>query len=256
MADTDEHGQVAQETAAQTAAQQHAAPQPTAESAARGDTEDAGTAEGEPDSGTGERMSGWEIGCLVALLTGIGLFILGALLLAELEKGLDGYGQIEGDADGTTASVAAPLAAGATARYEDGLSVTVGEAERVAGAARGTYRFTVTYENDAHGELRIGARDAVANVSEYGDAPLVVRAGDSLDDTSLDGSTSDWHNSRAVGRKLSEPLGEDESVTVPVRVTVRPGDGHQAPLTVAVLPGGEHSTVHRDTAYWEMTLRA
>ncbi|MGP3973156.1 hypothetical protein ACTWQF_03795 [Streptomyces sp. 8N114] len=207
-------------------------------------------------SGAAGRMSGCQVGCLVLLGVGTLLLVVGMLLLAELEKGLDGYGQLEEGADGTSGSVADPLAPGATAEYEDGLRVTVGEVERVAGAAAGTYRFTVTYENDSDGELRIGERGAETNASEYDDAPLVVRAGESLDDTGAeDGSTSDWHNREAAGRTLTKPLGEDESVTVPVRVTVSPGNGDKTSLTVSVLPEGQDAGMYRDTAYWQMTLR-
>ncbi|MGP3985458.1 hypothetical protein [Streptomyces sp. 3N207] len=218
--------------------------EPAAQEAAAGDERDP------------RRMSGCQLGCVVVFVVGTLLLVVGMLWLSEVEKGLDGYGQLEEGADGTSGSVADPLAPGATAEYEDGLMVTVGEAERVAGAAAGTYRFTVTYENDSDGELRIGERDAEANASEYDDAPLVVRAGESLDDTGAeDGSTSEWHNSAAAGRTLAKPLGEDESVTVPVRVTVRPGSGEETSLTVSVLPEGDNSNMYRDTAYWQMTLR-
>ncbi|NSC23534.1 hypothetical protein FM076_21215 [Streptomyces albus subsp. chlorinus] len=212
------------------------------------------TAAGAEVPGGARRAGGWQAGCVAVLFLGVLLLAAGALWLSELERGLDGYGQIEEGAGGASAGVADPLAPGGTATYEDGLAVTVGGVRRVPGTAPGTYRFAVTYENHSDGTLRIGEPDAEANVSEYDDAPLVVRAGAALDDGAEDGSTSVWHTSRAAGRRLTAPLGEGERRTVPVRVTVRPGSGHETTLTVVVLPQGGSAT-GRDAAHWEMTLR-
>ncbi|MGH3313611.1 MAG: hypothetical protein ACRDP3_24005 [Streptomyces sp.] len=183
----------------------------------------------------------WQKGCLVALLVLSSLVVLGLLGLAELEKSLDGYGQLEQGPDDSSGSAADPLAPGATAEYEDGLTVTVSEPHREPGGR--AHRFTLTYENGTDETLKL------ALDSGYGGDPLDVRAGESLDDDGPeDGSTSDWLNQEQAARKLSPPLGEDDSVTVPVRVA---GDTKGMPITVEVTPPDDG---YRDTAYWQLTL--
>lgn len=183
---------------------------------------------------------------MVTLLVLVGLTVLGLWGIARLEKSLDGYGQLENGSDG---SVAAPLSAGVAARYEDGLEVTVGEPRREPGGR--AHRFSVTYENGTDATLSPAAGSADESVSEYGDAALVVRAGDPLDDTGPDdGSRSDWLNDDQVAHKLRKPLGEGESLTVTVRVA---GDTKGMAVTVELNPPPDQG--YRDAAYWKLTLR-
>ncbi|THA86025.1 hypothetical protein [Streptomyces sp. A0592] len=181
-------------------------------------------------------------GCAIAVLVLLVLAALGAWALAELEKGLDGYGQLE--QSGPSGSVADPLGPGATARYEDGLKVTVG---RPRPESDGTYSLTVTYENDTDEELRPGGESPAGAVSEYGPAPLVVRAGRSLDDHAS-GYSLDWVNSREAGAALMAPLGTDRKRTVPVRV--RPS-AKGIPVTVEVDPP---AAGYRETAHFQLIL--
>ncbi|GAA4949883.1 hypothetical protein GCM10023238_15230 [Streptomyces heliomycini] len=58
----------------------------------------------------------------------LGLLAWGAWALDEFEKGLDGAGQLE--QSGALGDRRDPLGPGATARYEDGLKVTVGPPRR------------------------------------------------------------------------------------------------------------------------------
>ncbi|MFJ1745667.1 hypothetical protein ACIOJD_05410 [Streptomyces sp. NPDC088116] len=193
----------------------------------------------------------WHKGCAAALsvfaVLGLVLGLLGLWGLSELEKGLDGYGQLEETDYGASGSVADPLAPGAIARYEDGLRVTVSEPrwkpeERI-------YCFTVTYENERDESLIPGGGSADESASEYGPAPLVVRAGEPLDDYGPDdGSTSDWLNRLEAGAELLSPLGAGERVAVPVRVT---GSAKGTPITVEVVPPDDS---YRETAYWKLTL--
>ncbi|MGW6982234.1 hypothetical protein ACWGE1_22820 [Streptomyces sp. NPDC054932] len=183
-------------------------------------------------------------GCAVAAAVLVVLAVLGAWALAEFEKGLDGYGQLE--QSGPAGHVADPLGPGATARYEDGLKVTV---SRPRPEADGTYSLTVTYENDTDEELRPGGESSVDSVSEHGPAPLVVRAGRSLDDHTS-GFSLNWLNSRESAAALMPPLGTDKKRTVPVRI--RPStDAKGIPVTVEVDPP---EAGYRETAYFELTL--
>ncbi|MDN3295001.1 hypothetical protein QWM81_13255 [Streptomyces ficellus] len=185
--------------------------------------------------------SRWPQGCAVALIVLVVLGSLGLWGLHEVEKGLDGYGQLEGGASYS------PLTPGTTARYEDGLKVTVSVPRREPDGR--TYSFTVTYENGTDRPLTPGDTSADASVSTYahGSAPLVVRAGQRYDDdTRLD--DIDWLNYLEAGEKLLPPLAEDESVTVPVRVT---GSRKGMPVTVEVTPP---DAGYRETASWELTL--
>lgn len=181
-------------------------------------------------------------GCAIAAVVLAVLVVLGAWALAEFEKGLDGYGQLE--QGGPSGYVADPLGPGATARYEDGLKVTV---SRPRPESDGTYSLTVTYENDTDEELRPGGESPEAGVSEYGSAPLVVRAGTSLDDYAS-GYSLTWLNWRESAAALVPPLGTDEKRSVPVRVKPsRTG----VPITVEVDPP---AAGFRETAYFQLTL--
>ncbi|WP_030759635.1 hypothetical protein [Streptomyces sp. NRRL F-2664] len=184
----------------------------------------------------------WLKGCTLAALVLLGLAGLGAWGLAEFEKGLDGYGQLE--QSGPSGSVADPLGPGATARYEDGLKITV---SRPRAEPDGTYSLTVTYDNDTDEELRPGGESAASAVSEYGDAPLTVRAGRSLDDHTS-GDSLDWLNSKESAAALLPPLGTDRTRRVPVRV--RPG-AKGATVTVEVDPP---AAGYRETAHFQLTL--
>ncbi|MFD5619702.1 hypothetical protein [Streptomyces yangpuensis] len=184
----------------------------------------------------------WLKGCAIAALGLLGLVGLGAWAIAELEKGLDGYGQLE--QSGPSGSVADPLGPGATARYEDGLKITV---SRPRAEPDGTYSLTVTYDNDTDEELRPGGDSAASAVSSYGDAPLAVRAGGSLDD-SASGYSLNWLNSDESAAALMPPLGADRKRTVPVRV--RPST-KGVPVTVEVEPP---TAGFRETAYFRLTL--
>ncbi|MDH6228861.1 hypothetical protein [Streptomyces sp. MJP52] len=184
----------------------------------------------------------WSKGCSIAVFVLLGLTGLGAWGLAELEKGLDGYGQLE--QGGPAGSVADPLGPGATARYEDGLKVTV---SRPRPEPDGTYGLTVTYDNGTDGTVRPIGDSPGTGVSEYGPAPLVVRAGRSLDDHSS-GVTPSWLNSEEVAAALVPPLGPDRRRTVPVRI--KP-NGEGVTVTVEVAPP---TASFRETAYFQLTL--
>ncbi|MEU5209016.1 hypothetical protein [Streptomyces sp. NPDC020742] len=193
------------------------------------------------------RANRWYAGCTAAFTVLCALGALAVWGLSELEKGLDGYGQIEETADGTSGGAADPLAPGVTAHYEDGLSVTVGVPHREPGGP--AHRFTLTYENDTDATLTPGGDSAAASVSEYQAAPLVVRAGDPLDSgTPEGGSSSDWLNRDEAAQRLMRPLRAGERRTVPVRVV---GSVEGMAVTVAVAPPDDG---YRETAYWKVTL--
>jgi len=190
---------------------------------------------------TATRTSVWPIGCTIAVLVLTVLAGLGAWALAELEKGLDGYGQLE--QGGASGSVADPLGPGMTARYEDGLEITVGAPLR---EPDGTYRFTVTYDNGTDEDLHLGDETPQAGVSTYGPAPLVVRPGKSLDDY-VTGYDLTWLNEEASARALMSPLAADDKRTVPVHISAtRPG----IPVTVEV---AVPDAGYRETAYFQLT---
>ncbi|MFJ2593770.1 hypothetical protein [Streptomyces erythrochromogenes] len=105
----------------------------------------------------------------------------------------------------------------------------------------------MTYENDTDEELRAGGESPAGAASEYGPAPLVVRAGRSLDDHAS-GYSLDWVNWREAGAALVPPLGTDRKRTVPVRV--RPST-KGIPVTVEVDPP---TAGYRETAHFQLTL--
>ncbi|WP_284581540.1 hypothetical protein [Streptomyces sp. 2P-4] len=204
------------------------------------------TPAGDPRPGTSAAPAaaapGRFTGCGAALLAAAVLACLGLVGLHELERGIDGYGQLE-ETSGADGGVADPLAVGRTARYEDGLKVTVGAPRR---GADGTHLITVTYRNDTDGEQRIGGDSAETAVSEYGEAPLVVRAGRSLDRHTSGGVR--WSNRGESAAALLPPLAEDGKRTVPVRLTA---DRTGTTVTVEVRPPDDG---YREAAYWEFTL--
>lgn len=173
-------------------------------------------------------------GCAIALIAFFALIALGAHALTEFEKGLDGDGQLE--QPGPSGSVSQPLGPGMTARYEDGLWVTVGHPER---HDDGTYSLTVTFENGTDEELRLGEK-AFADT-------LDVEPGESGQDYAP-GHDVNWLNRHEAVSALAPPLAEDKERTVPVLLKpARKG----APITVEVTPP---DAGYRETAHFQVTL--
>ncbi|MGW1296610.1 hypothetical protein [Streptomyces sp. NPDC002533] len=173
-------------------------------------------------------------GCVIALIAFFTLFALGAHALTEFEKGLDGDGQLE--QPGRSGSVSQPLGPGTTARYEDGLWVTVSRPER---HDDGTYGVTVTFKNGTDGQLRLGDAEFSGT--------LDVRPGESGQDYAP-GEDVSWLNWKEVASALATPVPEGEERTVPV--TLKP-EREGAPVTLEVTP--PHPG-YRDTAYFQLTL--
>lgn len=173
-------------------------------------------------------------GCVIALIAFFTLIALGAHALNDFEKGLDGDGQL--DQPGLAGSVSQPLGPGTTARYEDGLRVTVGRPER---HEDGTYGVTVTFKNGTDEDLRLG--------DEEFSGTLDVQPGESGQDYAP-GDNVSWLNWREVASALAPPLPEGEERTVPVRL--KP-DRKGAPVTLEVTP--PHSG-YRETAYFQLAL--
>lgn len=105
----------------------------------------------------------------------------------------------------------------------------------------------MTYENDTGEGLRPGGESFDAGVSEYGSAPLVVRAGRSLDDHAS-GYSLTWLNQQESATALMPALGSGRKRTVPVRL--KPS-GAGIPVTVEVDPP---TSGFRETAYFQLTL--
>ncbi|OKI62202.1 hypothetical protein AMK14_33700 [Streptomyces sp. TSRI0445] len=173
-------------------------------------------------------------GCVIALIAFFTLIALGAHAITEFEKGLDGDGQLE--QPGLSGSVSQPLGPGTTARYEDGLRVTVSHPER---HDDGTYSATVTFKNDTDEGLRLGDE-------EFSDT-LDVEPGESGQDYAP-GEDVNWLNPDEAAAVLLPPLPEGEERTVPVRL--KP-DRKGAPVTLEVTP--PHPG-YRETAYFQLTL--
>lgn len=173
-------------------------------------------------------------GCVIALIAFFTLIALGAHAITEFEKGLDGDGQLE--QPGLSGSVSQPLGPGTTARYEDGLRVTVSHPER---HDDGTYSATVTFKNDTDEGLRLGGE-------EFSDA-LDVEPGESGQDYAP-GEDVNWLNPDEAAAVLLPPLPEGEERTVPVRL--KP-DRKGGPVTLEVTP--PHPG-YRETAYFQLTL--
>ncbi|MFD4024762.1 hypothetical protein ACFWRV_14785 [Streptomyces sp. NPDC058576] len=173
-------------------------------------------------------------GCAIALIAFFTLIALGAHGLTEFEKGLDGDGQLE--QPGLSGSSSQPLGPGTTARYEDGLWVTVSIPER---HDDGTYSLTVTFKNGSDEELLLGE-------GAY-PATLDAEPGESGQDYAP-GSYVDWLNRDESASALVPPLPEDEERTVPVRLKpARKG----APVTLEVTP--PHPGF-RETAHFQLIL--
>ncbi|MFJ9108766.1 hypothetical protein [Streptomyces sp. NPDC102283] len=173
-------------------------------------------------------------GCSIAVIAFFVLIILGAAAVTEFEKSLDGDGQME--QPGLSGSVSQPLGPGMTARYEDGLWVTISRPEP---HGDGTYSLTVTFKNGTDEELRLN-----------GDSfppPLVVRAGESGDDDASLYSLT-WLNSEKSAAALVPPLPESQERTVPVRLKpARKG----TPVTVEVTPP---DAGYRETSHFQVAL--
>jgi hypothetical protein len=186
--------------------------------------------------------SRWFSGCAIAGIVLAALMAFAAWSLTRLEKGLDGYGQLE--QAGASGSAAEPLGPGATARYEDGLEITVSPPRA---EADGTYAFSVIYENGTGKELRPGGESFDDSVSELGPAPLVVRPGRSLDDYVTDYDLT-WLDQEKSASVLMPPLAGGEKRTVPVRIKpTRAG----IPVTVEVDPP---DAGYREAANFQLTV--
>ncbi|MEV4877488.1 hypothetical protein [Streptomyces cyaneofuscatus] len=173
-------------------------------------------------------------GCVIALIVFFTLIALGAHALTEFEKGLDGDGQLE--QPGSSGSAYRPLGPGMTARYEDGLWVTVSFPER---HDDGTYSLTVTFKNGTDDELRLG--------DEAFSDTLDVEPGASGQDYAP-GHDVNWLNGDEAASALAPPLPEGDERTVPVRLKPeRKGD----PVTLEVTP--PHPG-YRETARFQLTL--
>ncbi|MEU5710527.1 hypothetical protein [Streptomyces flaveolus] len=184
----------------------------------------------------------WLTGCALAAIIIAALVAYGAYALEDLEKGLDGYGQME--QAGRSGTVADPLGPGETAQFEDGLKVTVSPP---IAKGNGTHAFFVTYENGTDAEVLPGGPSLEDSVSEIGPAPLVVRPGESLDDYVTDYDL-DWLNRQAAASDLVAPLAEGEKRTVPVHVKPTRA-GIPVTVEVAVPDAG-----YRETAYFQLTV--
>ncbi|MFI1225600.1 MULTISPECIES: hypothetical protein [unclassified Streptomyces] len=173
-------------------------------------------------------------GCAIALIAFFALIALGAHALTEFEKGLDGDGQME--QPGSSGSAYQPLGPGMTARYEDGLWVTVSHAQP---HDDGTYSVTVTFKNGTDEELRLG--------EEAFPGTLDVEPGESGQDYAP-GYDVNWLNREESASALVPPLPEDDERTAPVRLKpARKG----APVTLEVTPP---DAGYRETAHLQLTL--
>ncbi|MBA8945233.1 hypothetical protein ACWDY7_07730 [Streptomyces calvus] len=192
------------------------------------------------DGGPTAKGSTGFAGCAVALVLFVVLMAGVAWVLDELVKGLDGYGQLEQTGTGASGSVVEPYGPGASARYEDGLKITV---SRPHEESDGTYRFTVTYDNDTGQELLLGGEPTGG-----ADPALEVREGEPLDDDYSHDYFLTWLNEQECAAALTAPLGEGETRSVPVHVEPsRKG----IPVTVEVEPADDD---FRETAYFLLSL--
>lgn len=195
------------------------------------DTEEATTAAETPPAADGSR---WFYGCWIAAIALLALFALAAHAVTEFEKSLDGDGQME--QPGRSGSAYQPLGPGATARYEDGLRVTVSAPEA---HDDGTYSLTVTYKN--------GTDEDLALDGDSYSASLAVRAGEAHDEYATGYTVRQLDGAKSAAA-LAQPLPEDDERTVPLRLKPsRKG----IPVTVEVstpTPGS------RETAHFQLTL--
>ncbi|MFD5438272.1 hypothetical protein ACFWJ4_39705 [Kitasatospora sp. NPDC127067] len=195
----------------------------------------------------------WATGCGIAVALLTALVVLGAIALAKFEDSLSQHGYVKGPG-----TVVEPLHAGGTARYDDGLRITVSPPHR---EPDNSYSFTITYDNGTGRELRPGGTSPATGLGTTGGSPVVVRPGKALDSgtpsptpapgaghapvpapgmTFLDGAAS--------VTALTPPLDTEQKRTVPVRV--KP-DREGGLVTVEVAP---KSPGYRDTAYWQFPL--
>lgn len=177
-------------------------------------------------------------GIVVTVLTA--LLVLGGMALAKFEDSLTQHGYLK-----NSGSVAEPLRPSATARYDDGLTITVSRPHR---EPDNSFRFTITYDNCTDKELRPGGKTPDTSVGTIGDsAPIVVRAGKPLDS---DISSSDviFLDRAETVSALMPTLGEGQKRTVPIRV--KPGTAGN-PVTLEVRPS---SAGYREIAYWQLDL--
>lgn len=178
--------------------------------------------------------SRWFYGCSIAVIALLTLVVLGAAALTEFEKGLDGDGQLE--QAGPSGSVSRPLAPGMTARYEDGLRITVSLPQK---DDHGVYSLTVTFENDTDEELLLG--------EEAFPDTLDMEPGESGQDY-VPGYDVNWLNRDESASVLAPPLPEGEERTVPVRLKpARTG----APVTLELTP--PHAG-YRETTHFQVLL--
>ncbi|WP_229929069.1 hypothetical protein [Kitasatospora xanthocidica] len=209
-----------------------------------------------PTSGNSNWVWATVFGIVIAVPTT--LIILVAMALAKFEDGLTQHGYVKGPG-----TVTEPLRAGGTARYDDGLTITVSPPHR---EPDDSYSFTITYDNGTDKELRPGGTPPHTGVgTTRGYAPVVVRAGKAMDS----GTPSPTFTSSAGLGSAPVPvpapgvtfLDQDASVTaltpsldtkqkrtVPVRV--KP-DREGSLVTVEVAP---ESSGYRETAYWQFDL--
>ncbi|MFI1395843.1 hypothetical protein [Streptomyces sp. NPDC020681] len=180
----------------------------------------------------------WVGGALA--LTVVGLFLAALVVLAQA-------GQKEADAKAgieltTGGSYGSPLAAGQTAKYEDGVSATAGEARRIAPVPNDerlqpgelTYEFAVTYVNGSDKTVEVISFDEV-NVGHGGTGAMAVLAVNAKDPRTDD----DW---------FPENLAPGERVTVPLRFNVA--------AEADVLTFETHVTEeYREHVLWELPLR-
>ncbi|MFB7125109.1 hypothetical protein [Kitasatospora sp. NPDC056273] len=190
------------------------------------------------------------LGAALAVLTA--LVVLGAMALAKFEDSLTQHGYVKGPG-----TVVEPLRAGGTARYDDGLGITVGPPRR---EPDGSYSFTITYDNGTGEELRPGGTSPDTGVGTTGgSAAVVVRAGKAIDSGPLStpsafgsapapAASMTFLDQATTVTALTPPLGTEQKRTVPVRVKPDKAGG---PVTVEVAP---KSPGFRDTAYWQFDL--
>ncbi|MFF4948406.1 hypothetical protein [Streptomyces chattanoogensis] len=195
------------------------------------------TKEGVASSGDGAAGTG-SSGCAIAGIVLTGVVLLGILALAWVVESVKDPRRLETDS---------PLGPGGTAEYADGLRVTVSTPSR---QPDGSYRFTITYDNDTDEPIRPIGDSEDGGVSQYeiSHDPLIVRAGKVYGTDAAAPGDINWANDEQVARKLLPPLEEGESVTVPIHIT----DAKRGtPVTVEVEPP---SAGYREGANWEFTL--
>ncbi|MGW3074604.1 hypothetical protein [Kitasatospora sp. NPDC001132] len=196
----------------------------------------------------------WATICGIVVVLLSALLVLGAMALAKFEDSLTQHGYVKGP--GTAVE---PLHAGGTARYDDGLRITVSPPHR---EPDNSYSFTITYDNGTGQELRPGGTSPDTGLGTTGgSAPVVVRAGKAIDSgpaslTPTSGAGSAPAPAPAMSfldraesvTALTPPLGTEQKRTVPVRV--KP-DREGGAVTLEVAP---KSPGYRDTAYWQFDL--